>query len=180
MTSKPAHALGALARLYFDIAIWRRGPADVPGVPSVLWLTVAAYAVVTALLSLALRLPGSWPRELALDIVYMLAWVWLLLRAAGRRERVLQTAAAVFGFQLVLAPLMIGVSAVVPGSGAAGGLQLLPWIATLLVIAWVVLATAHILRAALEWPLAACVPCALFLFLAEQLLLQALFHPATR
>jgi len=180
LSSKPAHALGALARLYFDIAIWRRGPADVPGVPAVLWLTVAAYVAVTALLSFALRMRGSWPRELAVDVAYMLVWVWLLLRAAGRRERVLQTAAALFGFQLVLAPLMVGISVAVPGSAAAGGLQLLPWIATLLVIGWIVLATAHILRAALEWPLAACVPLALFLFLAEQLLLQVLFYPEVR
>jgi len=176
LTSKPGNALGALARLYFDIAIWRRGPADVPGVPVLLWLTVAVYAAVTALLSAALQLPRSWPRELAVDVAYMLAWVWLLLRATGHRERFLQTASAVFGFQLVLAPLMVGVSALVPQHPAPGDPQLLVQIATLLLSIWIVLATAHIARAALDWPLAACVPLAIFLFLAEQLLLQALFY----
>jgi hypothetical protein len=176
LTSKPANALGALARLYFDITIWRRGPADVPGVPVLLWLTVAAYAAVIALLSAALQLRASWPRELAVDMAYMLAWVWLLLRATGHRERFLQTASAVFGFQLILAPLMVGVNALAPENPAAGEPQLLLQIATLLAIIWIVLATAHITRAALDWPLVACVPLAIFLFLAEQLLLQALFY----
>jgi hypothetical protein len=175
LTSKPGNALGALARLYFDIAIWRRSPADVPAVSVLLWMTVAAYAAVTALLSAALQLRASWPRELAVDVAYMLAWVWLLLRATGRRERFVQTASAVFGYQLILAPLMIGVSALVPEHPAPGDPQLLLQIATLLLVIWIVLVTAHITRAALDWPLAACVPLAILLFLAEQLLLQALF-----
>jgi hypothetical protein len=176
LTSKPGNALAALLRLYLDIAIWRRGPADVPGVPVLLWLTVLAYIAVTAALSAALRLHPSWPRELAVDVAYMLAWIWLLLWATGRRARFLQTAAAVFGFQLILAPLSVGVSALTPESPAPGQAQWLLLIATLLLIAWIVLATAHIIRAALEWPLAACVPLAIFLFLAEQLLLQSLFY----
>jgi len=176
LTSKPGNALAALARLYFDIAIWRRGPADVPGVALLLWLTVAVYIAVTAALSAALRLRPGWPLELALDVVYMLAWVWLLLWATGRRARFLQTASAVFGFQLVLAPLSVGVGALLPQGPAAGQAQWLLLFATLLLIAWIVLATAHIIRAALEWPLAACVPLAIFLFLAEQLLLQSLFY----
>lgn len=176
LTSKPGNALGALARLYFDIAIWRRGPADVPGVPVLLWLTVAAYAAVTAMLSAGLQLRASWPRELAVDVAYMLAWVWLLLRATGHRERFVQTASAVFGYQLILAPLMVGVSALAPEHPAPGDPQLLLQIATLLLVIWIVLATAHITRAALGWPLAACIPLSIFLFLAEQLLLQALFY----
>jgi hypothetical protein len=176
LTSKPKNALSTLARLYFDIAIWRRGPADVPAVPVLLWLTVAAYVLVTALLSVALRLRPGWPRELAVDVAYMLAWVWLLLRAAGRRERFVQTACAVFGYQLVLAPLLVGVSALAPAQPASGDPQLLLQIVTLLLIVWVVLASAHILKATLQWQLAACVPMAIFLFLAEQLLMQTLFY----
>ena len=39
---------------------------------------------------------------------------------------------------------------------------------TLLLIVWVVLASAHILRATLAWRLAACVPMAIILLLAER------------
>ena len=73
---------------------------------------------------------------------------------------------------------MVGVSALAPENPVPGEPQLLLQIATLLVIIWIVLATAHITRAALDWPLAACVPLAILLFLAEQLLLQALFFGA--
>jgi hypothetical protein len=171
--SKPGNSLAVLGRLYLDIAMWRRGPADVPGVPLLLWLTVCAYVGVIALLSAALQLRSGWPRELAFDVLYTLVWCWLLLWSTRRRERFVQTAAAVFGFQLVLAPLMIGIGALVPAEPTGDGLLALQ-IATLLVIGWVVLAVAHIVKSALDWSLMACVPLSMFLFLAEQLLLQSL------
>jgi len=178
LSSKPGQALGALARLYLDVALWRRGPADVPAVPLLLWFTVAAYAGVTAGLSAALGLRGAWPQQLAADVAFNLAWVWLLLWATRRPERFLQTAIAVFAVQLVLAPLMVGVVALAPQpETAVDGGQALAVIANLAVSLWIVYATARIMRPAFEWPLAACVPLSFFLFLAEQLLLQALFEP---
>jgi hypothetical protein len=177
LSSKPETALGALLRLYFDIAIWRRGPADVPAVPILLWLTVAAYAALTALLSATLQLRGSWPYELAVDVAFMLGWVWLLLWAAGRSERWLQTATALFGFQLIVAPLLIAVDALAPEHPVAGDAQLLAvQLATLLLVAWIVVATAHIVSAAFEWPLAAGVALAIFLVVTEQLLLRTLLY----
>jgi hypothetical protein len=50
-------ALAALARLYFGLAIWRRGPQDVPAVGILLPLTIAAYVLLSALVG-ELLLPG--------------------------------------------------------------------------------------------------------------------------
>jgi hypothetical protein len=176
VSSKPVSALGALARLYFDIAIWRRGPAEVPGVPLLLWLTVAAYVALTALLSAVLGLPGNWSGELAADVVFMLGWVRLLLWAAGRRERFVQTATALFGFQLILAPLSVGVQALAPAHPQVNDPQLLVLqLALLFLQAWIVAATAHIVRDAFEWPLAAGVALVIFLLVVEILLLRVLF-----
>ncbi len=53
---------------------------------------------------------ASWPALLAVEVSFMLLWYALLLRLVGRRERFLQTATAVFGFQLLLAPLLVACS----------------------------------------------------------------------
>ena len=180
MSSKPENALAALARLYFGIAIWRRGAAEVPGVPLLPWLTTLAYAAVTALFSVAFGLGGNWPGELAFDVAFTSGWAWLLLRAAGRAERCGQTLSALFGFQLVLAPLTVGVQALVPEQLRPDDPQLLALqLAVLVLQVWIVAATAHIVRDALEWPLAAGVALAIFLLVVEVLLMRVLFQAGT-
>lgn len=181
MSSKPENALLALARLYWDIAIWRRGPADVPGVPVLLWSTLAVYVALAASLSALLRLRGNWAGELLVDLAYTLGWVWALLRAAGRRERFVQTATALFGFQLLLVPLMVGVQALLPVEFRPDDAQLFALqLAALALQTWIIAATAHIVRDAFEWPLAAGVALAVFLLLVEVLLMRLLFHPGER
>ena len=178
MSSKPENALGAcgaLARLYYDVAIWRRGPADVPGVPVLLWSTLALYVALTAALSTAFGLGGRWPAELAIDVLYTLGWAWLLLRVAGRGERFMQVATALFGFQVVLAPLTVGVQALVPAQARPGDARLrVVQLAVLALQAWIIAAIAHIVRDAFEWPLAASVALAVFLVFVEVLLMQTL------
>ena len=177
MSSKPENALVALARLYFGIAIWRRGAAEVPGVPLLPWLTAAVYAALTALLSAVLGLRGNWPGELAFDSAYTVGWAWLLLRLAGRPERCGQTVSALFGFQLVLAPLAVGVQALVPEHARPDDPQLLALqVAVLVLQVWIIAATAHIVRDAFEWPLAAGVALAIFLLVVEVLLMRVLFQ----
>jgi hypothetical protein len=174
LSSKPENALVALARLYFGIAIWRRGAAEVPGVPLLPWLTLAAYAALSALLSAVLGLRGNWPGELAFDCA------WLLLRLAGRPERCAQTLSALFGFQLVLAPLAVGVQALVPEHARPDDPQLFALqVAVLVLQVWIVAATAHIVRDAFEWPLAAGVALAIFLLVVEVLLMRVLFQVET-
>ncbi|MCC7461993.1 MAG: hypothetical protein IT480_05960 [Gammaproteobacteria bacterium] len=177
MSPKPAGTLGALLRLYVDVALWRRGPADVPGVPLLLGATLAAYLALSMLLSMLLGLRGNWPGELVFDAAFTLGWPWLLLRAAGRRERFVQTACALFGFQLILAPLAVGVQALLPAQAQPGDPQLFALqLAALALQTWIIAAVAHIVRDAFEWPLAAGVALAVFLLVVEVLLMRVLFQ----
>ena len=181
VSSKPGSTLVALARLYWDLALWRRGPADVPGAAVLLWSTLAAYLALTASLSALLGLHRSWPGELITDVLYTLGWAWLLLRAAGRRGRFVQTASALFGFQLVLAPLTVGVQALASAQARPDDPQLFALqLAVLVLQGWIIAATAHIVRDAFEWPLAGGVALAIFLLLVEVLLMRVLFQVEVR
>jgi hypothetical protein len=170
--------LTALVRLYFDIAICRRGPQQVPAVGILLPITLIAYFLVTTALSLALPVPLSRANriaEVAVDVVFMALWYWGLLALGGRRERYQQTASAIFGYQLLLAPL-IGLSDwLVERYGNDPTLQLPVYLLYVGVLIWTVMAMAYILRAALERPLWLCVALALSQVLAEGLVLSLLF-----
>src|SRR5215469_17570416 len=97
-----------MVQLYVQIALLRRGPQDLPVSRLLLALTVAGYVGVNALVSGLLPPSTGWPAQLAIDVLFTLAWYAALLQLTGRSERFLQTATAVFGLRSVLAPLLIG------------------------------------------------------------------------
>src|SRR5580704_3476863 len=77
----------ALLRLYGYIAIWQRGPQDLPAVGILLPLTIGAYVLVSAVVGALL--PGlhpGWLLQVAGDALFVAAWYWLLLVIARRRE----------------------------------------------------------------------------------------------
>jgi hypothetical protein len=147
-----------LARLYAQIALLRRGPQDVPASGFVLAMTVAAYFTVNAVLSEALQtLPIPWLRPLLVEIAFILAWYAVLLRLAKRPERFVQTTSAVFGVETLFSPLLMAANAAVVRlpKGSTWALPLsFVW---LVLLVWFVAANSHILKNALEWPMAACV-----------------------
>jgi hypothetical protein len=168
-----------LARTYFDIALWRRGPQDVPGSPAVLPLTVFAYVVITLLsvraADFALPVPAGAPRQpgalmIAADVILVGIWYRLLLGWSGRRERWSQTLAAVFGCSAWLAPPSVLTSQLVLMAPGGGWLPMVALILTLTLLVWGMLVNAHILRHALDRSLNACIPLVILQQLAEQLL----------
>ena len=168
--------LAALARLYFAIAIWRRGPQDLPAVGILLPLTIAAYVLLSA--AVGALLPGmrpGWFWQVVLDTLFFLLWYWLLLVIARRRERYLQTATALFGLQTVLAaPTM---ALVWLCRAHDDSVRLLLYIASLAVAIWTLLAIGHILRSALERALGFCMILALLQVLVEELVFLSVFGP---
>ena len=66
-----------------------------------LTLTMIGYLAVNLVVSGLMPPIKGWEEHPAIDIVFTSAWYFLLLRVAGRSERVLQTATAVIGFQTV-------------------------------------------------------------------------------
>lgn len=87
-----------LIQTVIDIAVWRRGPQDLPASYA---LTVCVGLAYT-LMSFAHILLFDWGVGSALMLVVidagmLCAWVWLLLYFFSRPERFLQTITAVWG-----------------------------------------------------------------------------------
>jgi hypothetical protein len=164
-----------LARLYADIALLRRGPQDVPASTLLLALTVAAYCLINACVNWALPPPSDpWVPVLLIDVLFTLAWYTTLLSMFGRRERVLQTTTAVFGYRTVLAPLTIGSDWLVRRFHAVESWQLPLVIGYTAVVVWLIAANSRVLKAALEWSMLQCVALVLLEMIAGGLLALAL------
>ncbi len=164
-------------RLYTQIALLRRGPQDLPASPLLLVLTVAAYLGVNILVSSLLPPDARWPEELAVDTLFTLLWYLLLLRLVGRPERTLQTTTAVFGFQAVLAPLLVGSEWLLRRFGDDTAWQVPINCAGLLLFVWLIAVSSHVVKAALEWSATSSVALVILQTLAGLLLQFALFPP---
>ncbi|HEX2790881.1 MAG TPA: hypothetical protein VHN17_10660 [Steroidobacteraceae bacterium] len=172
--------LAALVRLYFAIAIWRRGPQELPAVGILLPLTIAAYVLLSA--AVGALLPGlhpGWLLQVAADALFVASWYWLLLAIARRRERYLQTATALFGLQTVLAAPSMAVIWLMQRVDQQASLRVPVYIAALALAIWTLVAIGHILRAALERPLALCLILALLQMVMEELVLLRIFGPGS-
>ena len=144
--------MGELIRLFTQIALLRLGPQDVPASSLLLALTVAGYFLVTFLVSSLLPpFPGPWFAHLCVDVVFMFAWYTLLLRVVRRPERFLQTTTAVYGFQAVLAPLLVASVWLLRRFPQDSVWQLPITMVNLALLIWFIAANSHIVKAALEW-----------------------------
>jgi hypothetical protein len=170
--------LATLARLFFAIAIWRRGPQDLPAVGILLPLTIAAYVLLSAAVGAVLpSLHPGWLVQVVADALFVAAWYWLLLAIARRRERYLQTATALFGLQTVLAAPSMAMIWLMQRLDQQANLRVPVYIAALALAIWTLVAIGHILRAALERPLGLCLILALLQMLVEELLFLRIFGP---
>lgn len=158
-----------------QIALLRSGPQDLPVSRLLLVLTVCGYAAVNALVSALLPPSAGWPPQLAVDVLFMLAWYAALLQLAGRGERFVQTATAVFGFQALLSPLLIASEWLMRRFGQDTTWQLPIAVAGLALVVWLIAANSHVVKAALDWSSAASVALVILQIVAAQLLLLALF-----
>ena len=167
-----------MLRLYGQIALLRRGPQDVPASPLLLGLTVAVFIGVNCLVTALMPpFPGPWLMHLLIEVVFMLAWYAVLLRLQKKSERFLQTATALFGYQIVLSPLIIALSWLMQRFQSEPAWWLPVLILTLILAVWVIAAGGHILKSALEWSMPASVSLFIAQILSGQLLLIAIFNP---
>jgi hypothetical protein len=164
-------------RLFAQIAVLRRGPQDLPASVLLLVLTVIGYLGVNFVLGSALPPDTRWREWLLVDTLFMLAWYAALLRLLGRGERILQTTTAVFGFQGVLSPLLIGSEWLLRRFGEDSTWQVPITCAGLLLFVWLVAANSHIVRAALEWSATSSVALVILQTLVSWLLQFTLFPP---
>ena len=175
-----------LVRLYTQIALLRRGPQDLPASALLLTLTIIAYLGINLLMNGLAPPPASatkateaqahsFPAQLLLDTAFTLAWYVGLLRLARRPERTLQTSTAVFGFQIVLTPLLFAASWLwlrfSPDQSWAVPAELFE----IIVVVWIIAANSFIVKSALEWSGGASVALVILQFLASVLLSHAVF-----
>lgn len=155
--SKPAGVIH-VARLYTDIALFRRGPEDVPVSAVLLVLTIAVYVLLSLALSAVVPVAdGNRIVLIALDSFFAIAWYWVVMRLAGRPERFLQTAAAIFGYQTILAPAVIGSTWLFLQYMTDSTWQLPVSLLLLSLSIWTLVVVTRILRSATGWPVFPCV-----------------------
>jgi hypothetical protein len=165
-----------LIRLFAQIALLRRGPQDLPTSALLLSLTIAGYFAVNFLISSLLPpFQGPWIAHLCVDVVFMFAWYTLLLRIVGKPERFLQTATAVYGFQLILSPLLIAAEGLTRRFPQDSLGQFAISLLSLGMLVWIIAANSHIVKAALEWSLLPSVALVILQTLAGTLLMLELF-----
>lgn len=175
--------MNALLRKLIDICLLRAGPQDLP------WSLPLTRALVVASLALDLlyvTLLGSERAvfgRLLLSLALLLGVPWLLLGLRGRRERYVQTLAALCGtgmvFTVVFLPLALLMSGMPPPSMETPpepGQLLLGWL-TLAMLAWKLSINAHIYRHALDLRLGLAMLVAVGLFVLELGLDRLLFGP---
>lgn len=164
----------ALLRVFWDIALWRRGPRDLPSSGLLLALIAAAYLATSAAQSWLVDGPQLlWARALA-DLGLTLAVFWACLAIVRRSHRLRQTLTAVLGTSVVLALPMLALQLLARAVGPDGPVALLLELTSLPLLAWYLLVVGHIVRQALDAPLLTGLAVAMSYFVLSYLLLVQL------
>jgi hypothetical protein len=165
-----------LLRLFIDICLLRVTPQELPAAPILRRLTLFAY-LVSGLLVLA---PGEGVMRAA-GMVMVDAGVMLALLAAAlhwRRHpaRFDQAATALLGTGALLGLLLLPVLVLGRAGESVAGAAFPLWLALFL---WGLVVSAHILRHALELPMAGGMLAAVVYFSVSLVLIEMLFPGAT-
>src|ERR1700721_1235065 len=126
-----------LAKAFWDIALWRRSPAQLPASLFLLALVAAAAALIEVL---SVALP--W------------AFTWAVLLMAHRRHRFLQTGIALLGVEVVVELILYPLGSLIHVVGSEGVASMPIEIMMLVGLIWYMLACANIWRVALDSGLA--------------------------
>lgn len=140
-----------LVKAFWDIALWKRTPAQLPASPLLLALVGAAAALLEVLSAFLPPVSSDRiPLRILLSVGLPLAFAWSVLAATRRRPRFVQTGSALLGVaviaELVLYPL--GSLIHIIGSERLAALPL--GVLMLAGLIWYLLACANIWRCALD------------------------------
>jgi hypothetical protein len=140
-----------LAKAFWDIALWRKSPAQLPASLFLLGLVAGAAALLEVLGALLPPNPsGRILTRVILSVGLPLLFAWVVLVIARRRQRFLQTGIALLGVavlaQLVLYPLGSLLNFIGSDRPASIPLGVLLFVGLI----WYLLACANIWRAALD------------------------------
>jgi hypothetical protein len=97
-----------LIQTFVDIALWRKGPQDLPASRFLAMLALTFYVLSSFVQVQLLQLRAqSAVVIIAVDILMMMVWLWAVLAFFGRRQRFIQTFTAMVGVGVVLSALDI-------------------------------------------------------------------------
>jgi hypothetical protein len=168
-----------LAKAFWDIALWRRSPAQLPASLFLLAL-VAAAAVLLELLS-ALLPPVSndrMPVRILLSVVLPLGFTWVVLVLARRPHRFLQTGIALLGVEVVVELILYPLGSLIHIMGAERLMAMPIEVLMLVGLIWYMLACANIWRVALDSRLSLGIALSVGYFLLSMALEQRLLPDA--
>ena len=165
-----------LLRLFVQISLLKRGPQDLPASPTLLAMTALAYFVVNYLVySMLPAITQPWRQHLISDVLYTLLSLALILKVAGKPERYLQTATAIFGYLVVLSPLTLFAGWLLDRYQAEPSVQFPVALFGLLLFVWMIAVGQQVLKAALELSTLASVVLVILWIFTGQLLIFYLF-----
>lgn len=139
-----------LLQRFFQICLFKAGPADVPASHWFLKLVCLIYFVVGVLVS---HVDHPWTASLAAsfsDTLLLLAVCWLLLYLRRLHGRFLQTATAMAGTGTIMGLLGLPIFWLYRQVEPYGQLTSLVLLLVLVLMFWSLFITAHIFRHALE------------------------------
>lgn len=140
----------ALLKAFWDIALWRRDPSQLPDSATLVLLCALAYAAMSALQSLMLYGTDLILARTTADLGLTAVLFWVLLAAARRRHRFNQTISAVLGTGALLSPIVLVLLGLKEAALANYPLALLVWAGSVAVIVWYTFVVGHIVRSALD------------------------------
>ncbi len=140
-------------KIFWDIALWRRGPRDVPASWSLLCAVAMAYVATSVLQSVAIFGPDlALERGLA-DLALTAVVFWGCLTVRRRGYRALQTLTAVLATGTVVAVPMLALMLLSQALGTDGPAALAVQFGLLPLQVWYLLVLGRIVRLALDAPL---------------------------
>ncbi|MET0279814.1 MAG: hypothetical protein ABW278_01640 [Steroidobacteraceae bacterium] len=130
---------------------------------ALLGMAILVAVLLRGVLLLVLPTPLNAPAPLIIGVGIAVTLLFLkaVLGLAHHPERFTQTATAVFGYQIVLAPALIATGWLFLTVGENPTWQLPALILRLAVEVWALAVSSRILRSATGWPLFACVALAI-------------------
>ncbi len=160
-----------LIKLFFEIAIFKKGPQDIPTSTWLLRLLIPVYMGINYLILMLSVDMFNALLQVIVEVILIIAFARGLMYFARKPERYQQTACALLGTDALISLIAFPALATLIGQGSA-----LAFFAVVALMLWHWVVTGHILRHALSQPLIFGLGVA-FLYLLASFQIMALLFP---
>ena len=165
----------ALVNPFLQIALLRMRPQDLPWSPFLMYLALAAHWLMGAVMY-SFRLPVLAAAMAALVGTLVLCMLTVSLLYVNRlQSRAVQTLTSLAGAEVIVGVVMLPVAAWLHGLEARSAATGLPGLLQLLLLAWSLTVSGHVLRHALDAPFPLGIVIALVFFVIAVSVITTLF-----